>query len=107
VEALTYRTAPHATADDPRAYIDLARVEEEKQRECVGRYEAYLRRAGLLTEALASEIKDEALALMRAGIAAAEAEPQADVSLLFEHAYADPPASFGSDLAELRRILGR
>src|SRR6266545_3155972 len=31
IEALTYRSAPHATADDPRAYIDLERVEEEKR----------------------------------------------------------------------------
>src|ERR671932_2216313 len=37
VEAVTYRTMPHATADDPRAYIDLDRVEEERQHECVGR----------------------------------------------------------------------
>jgi hypothetical protein len=43
---------------------------------------------------------------MRAGITAAEAEPPADVSLLFEHAYVDPPASFESDLEELRRIQG-
>lgn len=43
---------------------------------------------------------------MRAAIALAEAEAPADLSLLFEHAYADPPASFDSDLAELRRILG-
>ena len=43
---------------------------------------------------------------MRAGIAAAEAEPPADVGLIFEHALADPPASFAHDLAELRRILG-
>src|ERR671925_2193125 len=54
VEAETYRTAPHATADDPRAYIDLERVEEERQRECVGRYEAYLRRLGLLDDETAS-----------------------------------------------------
>jgi hypothetical protein len=25
---------------------------------------------------------------------------------VFEHAYVDPPASFGSDLEELRRTLG-
>jgi pyruvate dehydrogenase E1 component alpha subunit len=106
VEAVTYRAAPHATADDPRAYIDLERVEAERQRECVGRYEAYLRRAGLLTEELAADVKDEALAALRAGIAAAEAEPPAGPELLFEHAYAQPPPSFASDLAELRRILG-
>jgi pyruvate dehydrogenase E1 component alpha subunit len=106
VEAVSYRTAPHATADDPRAYIDLERVEKEKKRECVGRFEGYLRRAGILHDDLAASIRAEAVDAMRAGIAAAEAEPPADVGLLFEHAYVDPPASFGSDLEELRRILG-
>jgi pyruvate dehydrogenase E1 component alpha subunit len=106
IEAVTYRTAPHATADDPRAYIDLERVEEEKKRECLGRYEAYLRRAGILHDDLADAIRAEAAQLMREGIAAAEAEPTADPALLFERAYVDPPASFGSELEELRRLLG-
>ena len=48
IEAVHYRAAPHATADDPRAYIDLARVEEERARECVGQYETFLRRIGVL-----------------------------------------------------------
>src|SRR3954466_699123 len=30
IEAVSYRAAPHATADDPRAYIDPERVEEER-----------------------------------------------------------------------------
>ena len=106
VEAMTYRTMPHATADDQSAYIDLARVEEEKQRECVGRYDAYLRRLGVLDDATAEEIRTDALERMRAGIAEAEAEPEPDVGLLFEHAYAEPPTSFGEELAELRRLLG-
>ena len=53
IEAVSYRAAPHATADDPRAYIDPERVEEERQRECLGRYEGYLRRAGVLADELA------------------------------------------------------
>jgi pyruvate dehydrogenase E1 component subunit alpha len=106
IEAVTYRTAPHATADDPRAYIDLDRVEEEKKRECVRRYEGYLQRLGVLTNAAAEQVRAEAAEVMRAGIAQAEAEQPADLALLFEHAYVDPPASFGDDLAELRRILG-
>jgi TPP-dependent pyruvate/acetoin dehydrogenase alpha subunit len=106
IEAVTYRTAPHATADDPKAYIDLERVEEEKKTECVGRYEGYLRRLGVLGDDLADQIRAEAADVMRKGIAAAEAEPPADVSLLFDHTYANPPASLETDLAELRRILG-
>ncbi len=106
IEAVTYRSAPHATADDPRAYIDLERVDEERRNECLGRYEGYLRRLGVLTDALAEEVKAEALDVMRQGIAQAEAEPAPDPGLVFEHAYANPPASLGHDLAELRRILG-
>jgi pyruvate dehydrogenase E1 component alpha subunit len=106
IEAVTYRTAPHATADDPTAYIDLERVEEEKRNECVGRYERYLLRLGVLTEAMAEEIRAEALDAMRQGIAEAEAEPPADPALLFENALVNPPPSFDEDLAELRRVLG-
>ncbi|MFN2470586.1 MAG: thiamine pyrophosphate-dependent enzyme [Gaiellaceae bacterium] len=106
IEAVTYRAAPHATADDPKAYIDLERVEEERKGECVGRYERYLRRLGVLSDEQDQQIRAEAAETMRKGIAEAEAEPPADVSLIFEHALVDPPASFGDDLAELRRILG-
>ncbi len=106
VEAVTYRAAPHGTADDPRAYIDLERVEAEKQHECLGRYEQYLRRLGALGDELEAGIKAEAVDVMRQAIAQAELEPEPDVSLLFEHAYANPPVSFAAELAELRRILG-
>src|SRR6188472_1359685 len=91
IEAVSYRAAPHATADDPSIYIDAERVEEERENECVGRFERYLRRIGALSEDDAQAVRSEALELMRAGIAAAEAEPHADPALVFEHAYADPP----------------
>jgi len=91
IEAVTYRLAPHATADDPRAYIDLERVAREKQNECLGRYDRYLRRLGVLGDALVEEIQAEAAEAMRRGIADAEAEPDPDPELVFEHAYVDPP----------------
>jgi pyruvate dehydrogenase E1 component subunit alpha len=107
VEAVTYRSAPHATADDPRPYIDLERVEAERRVECVGRYEGYLRRAGLLTDELATDVRARAADRLREGIARAEAEPPGEPSLLFRNAYADPPAALASDLADLERVLGR
>jgi len=81
-------------------------VAEARASECLGRYEGFLRRQGLLDDTLEQEIKGSAADLMRAGIAAAEAQPAPDPGLLFEHALVDPPASFQTDLSELRRIIG-
>jgi TPP-dependent pyruvate/acetoin dehydrogenase alpha subunit len=91
IEAVHYRAAPHATADDPSAYIDPVRVEEERARECVGQYEAFLRRIGLLDDERAEAMRKEAEDLLRAGITAAEAAAPPDPELLFSHAYVDPP----------------
>jgi pyruvate dehydrogenase E1 component alpha subunit len=89
VEAVTYRCAPHATADDPSAYVDADRVERERENECFGRYERYLRRIGVLNDELAEAARAEALEAMRAGIAAAEALPDPDPDLVTKHAYAE------------------
>ena len=104
MEAVTYRAAPHATADDPSVYIDPELVEEARRNECLGRFEGYLRRAGVLTDAIAEEAATAALESMRAGIAAAEAEPPGDLALVFEHAYADPPAAVQRDFDDLERV---
>jgi pyruvate dehydrogenase E1 component alpha subunit len=93
IEAVHYRAAPHATADDPRAYIDQARVEEERANECVGRYEEVLKSAGVLTGERVEAVRKEAEDLLRAGITAAEAEAPADPELLFANAYVDPPGN--------------
>ncbi len=107
VEAVTYRAAPHATADDPSAYVDPERVEQARDAECLKRFDAYLRRTGVLTDAVAAETRSDALETMREAIAAAEAEAPGDASLLFAHAYAAPPLSLARDLDDLRRVTGR
>jgi pyruvate dehydrogenase E1 component alpha subunit len=89
IEAVTYRCAPHATADDPSAYIDAERVEAERANECLSRYERYLRRTGVLTDEIAEATRKEALEAMRAGIAAAEALPEPDPELVTRNAYAE------------------
>jgi pyruvate dehydrogenase E1 component alpha subunit len=89
IEAVTYRCAPHATADDPSAYIDPERVEAERRNECVGRFERYLRRLGLLGDGLAESIAAEADEAVRAGMAAAEALPPPDADLVTKNAYVE------------------
>jgi pyruvate dehydrogenase E1 component subunit alpha len=89
VEAVTYRCGPHGTADDPSAYIDAERVELERENECLGRFERYLRRLGLLTDELDQEIRAEAAEAMRKAIAAAEALPEPDPDLVTRNAYVE------------------
>jgi pyruvate dehydrogenase E1 component alpha subunit len=89
IEAVTYRCAPHATADDPSAYIDPERVEAERANECVGRYERYLRRLGLIGDDLVESTAAGAKEALRAGIAAAEALPEPDPDLVTRNAYAE------------------
>ena len=93
-----------ATADDPGLYIDADRVAAEEERDCVSVYEDYLRRLGLLDDAAAEPVRNEALATMRAAIETAENEPPADRELVFSHAYAEPPPDLARDLDELRRV---
>jgi pyruvate dehydrogenase E1 component alpha subunit len=107
IEAVTYRSAPHATADDPSLYIDPDRVAAEEERDCVAAYEGYLTRLGLLDEERRTAVKEEALAEMRSGIQQAEDEPAAGPELVFAHAYAEPPAANARDLDELLRVHGR
>jgi pyruvate dehydrogenase E1 component subunit alpha len=96
IECVHYRAAPHATADDPRAYIDLERVEQERANECLGRFERTLKDAGVLTDDHAEAVRREAEDMLRAGITAAEAEAPGDPELLFSNAYVDPPGNMRS-----------
>ena len=71
--------------------VRTERVERERENECLGRFERYLRRLGILDDRLAEKAREEAKSTMRAGIQAAEALPPPDPELVFAHAYAEPP----------------
>ena len=106
IEAVSYRVAPHATADDPRAYIDLERVEEEKRRECLGRYEGYLRRAGLLTDEMAESVRAEAASRCARRSQLPRPSPRRTSRSSSTTPSPIRRPSFESDLGELRRVLG-
>ena len=94
IEAVHYRAAPHATADDPRAYIDLERVEQERAHECLGQYERFLRRLGLLSDELADVDPRRGRGRCCApGSRRPRPSRPADPELLFTHAYVDPPGN--------------
>lgn len=92
VEALHYRIAPHGTADDPGLYRDETAAEAARANECLGRYEGYLRRRGLLDEEAAAGVRADAVARVKAGMKEVEQLPAPDPALVFDTTYADPPA---------------
>lgn len=106
VEAVTYRSAPHATADDPSLYVDPERVAAEAERDCVALYEDYLKRLGLLDDDAIAAVRQESLASMREAIDAAENEPLGGRELIFAHAYGNPPPGLARDADELERVHG-
>jgi pyruvate dehydrogenase E1 component alpha subunit len=97
VEAVTFRGAPHATADDPGRYVDPARLRAARERECLGRFESRLLQLGLLDERSIGRIREDALAEMEAAIEAAEALPEPDPRLVFDTTYAQPPRALRRD----------
>ncbi len=106
VEALHYRIAPHGTADDPSLYRDEARAQAEREHECLRRYEGYLRRRGLLDDALAAEARAAATELVKQGMKAVEHLPAPDPALVFDTTYERPPADLLRQRDEALAALG-
>jgi pyruvate dehydrogenase E1 component alpha subunit len=97
IEAVTFRGAPHATADDPGRYMDPAQLRAARERECLGRFENQLRQLGVLDERAIGEIRDEAMAEMEDAIETAESLPEPDPRKIFDTTYALPPRALRRD----------
>jgi pyruvate dehydrogenase E1 component alpha subunit len=100
IEAITYRMAPHSTADD-LSYMDQDRVQQERQRECLTRYEKLLASFGVLTEDEAAKCREVARAQIRTAMAAVERVAPASPAVMFDHVYAEPPLKLLRDKAAI------
>jgi pyruvate dehydrogenase E1 component alpha subunit len=88
IEAVTYRIGPHATADDPGRYRELAEAEGFRRFEPIERLVAFMRRRSLLEEGRAAEIRAEAKTLVADAVAELGASPRPGPEVLFETTYA-------------------
>jgi pyruvate dehydrogenase E1 component alpha subunit len=105
IEALCYRIKAHGTADDPSLYRDETEARKWLEREPVGRMAGYLRRQGILDEALEDQLRSETSKVVAAGVAELEAIPQPGQEILFDHVYASgAPWTLEEGLAELRGV---
>ena len=92
IEAVTYRTEAHTTADDDSRYRSAEEVDEWRGRDPIARLEAYLSAVGLLDEAAIEAVGDEAAAVARSFRAGMFDAPHGDPLEMFTHVYVDPPA---------------
>jgi pyruvate dehydrogenase E1 component alpha subunit len=90
IEAITYRIEAHTTADDATRYRDAAEVRDWLTRDPISRLDAYLRTRGLLDDAAAARLDDEAERLAATVREWAGHDATADPNDLFEHVYARP-----------------
>lgn len=96
IEAVTYRMAPHATADNPSLYQDRERVEEELRHECLRRYEEELVARGLLTGDEAQEVHAECRERVRAAMRVVESREQRAPETMFDTVYGAPPPALAT-----------
>ena len=97
IEAVSYRIAPHGTADDPDLYRSAEAAERAREHECVARFEAYLRRAELLDDDQAAKVHAEAIEVVKEGMRKLERLPEPDPELVFSTTYVNPPPALVED----------
>jgi 2-oxoisovalerate dehydrogenase E1 component alpha subunit len=105
VEAVTYRVEAHTTADDATRYRSAEELAEWKARDPIARFETFLEARGLLDDDFRREAADEADALARRLRENVVDAPHGDPLELFDHVYAEPPASFERQRELLRTEL--
>ena len=104
VEAVTYRLGAHTTTDDPTRYRTADDLDMWMAREPIGRYRAFLEKAGLWSEELdrtARAEADDTAARMRAAV---EEMPSPPLEDLVDHVYADPPVTLRRQFERLQRF---
>ena len=104
IEAVTYRLAPHSTADDPKKYQDPAEVKLWEAREPLPRLRRYLQAKGVVDDALHARFEAEVDAEVRDAVERAEARMKAArPESMFDHVYGDVPAGVRAQREEFVR----
>jgi pyruvate dehydrogenase E1 component alpha subunit len=101
IEAMTYRVGSHSTADDASRYRNDAEVEAWRERDPIDRYRTYLLGSGVIDHAFVRACDEEAAAWVAEIRAAVTALGEPPASEMFDHAYADPPATLRRQRREM------
>src|SRR6266508_21538 len=104
IEAVTYRLGAHTPTDDPTRCRTADDLDMWMAREPIGRYRAFLEKAGLWSEELDRTAKGEADATAARIRAAVEEMPSPPLEDLVDHVYTDPPATLRRQFERLQRF---
>jgi TPP-dependent pyruvate/acetoin dehydrogenase alpha subunit len=85
IEALTYRTVEHNTADEASVYRDEDQVEYWSERDPIDRFETYLLAEGVLDSGEPEEIRAALQTEIEDAVEAARSVPVSDPETMFEH----------------------
>lgn len=89
VETVCYRLTSHSSDDDQRQYRSAEELEQEKGKDPIITFSAYLKEINLLTDELAQEIEDKIMQEVNEATDYAENAPYAEPESALLHVYAD------------------
>ena len=106
IEALTHRLSGHSTSDDPKAYRKEQEMLDERKRDPIPRFRAYLQRKKLWDDAREKQWADEVDANIKRAIETSEKTSAPPLRSIFEDVYKDMPWHLREQLAEASVPLG-
>jgi TPP-dependent pyruvate/acetoin dehydrogenase alpha subunit len=106
IEAVTYRTGPHTTSDDPKKYRDEGELHSWETRDPIRRFAAYLKSQNLLTDEEEEYIRTALLQEVKQAIRNVEAEDPTEITSLFDDVYSDRPWNLEQQRLQLMDEMG-
>ncbi len=105
LELFTYRMGDHTTADDSTRYRTKEELEEWRKKDPVLRLQVFLKRTGILTEALDQQILTEAVALVEKAVQEYESMPAPKPEDMFDYLYKQQPKELTEQKDEFLSFL--
>lgn len=107
IEAKTFRMGGHSTSDDPTRYVPAELFEEWREKDPVQRFERFLAKRGLWSEATREQMSEECRAEIQEGVRAAEAVGKPGLETIFSDIYAEVPAHLRTQGQEAYDLAAR
>jgi pyruvate dehydrogenase E1 component alpha subunit len=105
IEGVTYRFGPHTTADDPTKYRTDKEIEPWKPLDPLVRLRLYLNERGFWSEAIESQLTEEAQKEIDQAVKEAEAVPIPEIEDIFKYVFEKMTPPLEEQMAYLKSTL--